>query len=224
LRIPFSNAKTEGGAEIRAAPSDLGRLLCKRRTKRGFSLETISQEKLERVLVDCAGGVRSVPQTLEDGTEYELLYRTIPQSGGVSSTGAFLILRQPTGTMAKGVYRLCPFTNTIHFLANQPSVDAINSAMWFEDSELKNVTAILVITTDFGPKTYKYNDRGYRFALIEVGCALQNALLSISDQGLAAYAKGGFDDELLAKLLGLSFPMEAPLITVIMGMPDEKPE
>lgn len=202
---------------IQPAHSALGGLLCGRHSTRTFCSKPIEQHKLERVLVDSAGGVSSL---ILEANDLEMLYRTIPQSGGITSVALWLILLRDAGRLKIGLYAFCPHSNSLHSLAKVVSIDQINPIMQFprKNYSLENATAILVISSDLDAKSYKYSARGHRYALVEVGCALQNALLSMTDQGISGYPYGGFDDQRLADLLNLSFPMEAPFISVVMGI------
>ena len=114
--------------------------------------------------------------------------------------------------MEPGLYKYCAYTNIIHTLNKAIDEEVVVRSMWWPSlSKTNNAAAILVITADLGPKKYKYGDIGSRLSLIEVGCALQNALLSICDQGLVGYAHGGVDGELMTKMFDLSNPEEGSL-------------
>ena len=71
--IKLLPAETAVSAPITPAPSYFGSLLCKRRSVRSFSTKEIPQEKLERLLADCAGGVELVPCATTDGTPFHML-------------------------------------------------------------------------------------------------------------------------------------------------------
>lgn len=215
------SAETAVSAQITPAPSYFGSLLCKRRSVRTFSTKEMPQEKLERVLADCAGGVERVPCVTTDGSPFHMLRRTIAQGGGICAVGTSLVLLRRSGSMEPGLYKYCAYSNTIHTL-NKTIIEAdVARSMWWPSlSKANNAAAILVITADFEPKEYKYGQFGGRLSLIEVGCALQNALLSLCDQGLIGYAHGGVDGELMANMFDLSFPAEAPYVAVIFGVPE----
>ncbi|MDD3288827.1 MAG: nitroreductase family protein [Alphaproteobacteria bacterium] len=223
LSIKPLSPETMVAGPIIPAPSGLGRLLCNRRSERSFSDAPIPQDKLERVLVDCAGGVKYVPFNLDENNG--VLYRTIPQGGGINSVGVSLILLSPTEKLNVGLYKFCSFTNSLHSVDQQFVRENIISAMMgHKDIAIKNASAILIITVDISAKQHKYKDFANKLVLIEVGCALQNALLSICDLGLAGYAVGGFDNEKMAQIFGLSGSTETPCLTIVFGVPKEKAE
>jgi SagB-type dehydrogenase family enzyme len=198
------------------APSELGHLLKVRRSERSFSDQPIPQEKLERILVDCCGAVSRM--TSGKNEEMELLFRTIPQGGAISSIRLSLVLTRATTKLGKGIYTFCHCTNTLH----RPNVPDLNIGR-FEDAlgchEPANLAAALIISGDMETKTYKYGDLGNKLVMIEAGCALQNASLSACDQKVSAFAWGRFRDKEMAEMLGLSYPEEIPLVGLMLGMP-----
>ncbi len=216
--LPCETAVT---GRITPEPSDFGRLLCKRGSRRAFSGKSIPYEKLERILVDCSGGVEIKTSSTSDGVSFDMLHRTIPQGGGVTAVGTCLILLRPSGDLQPGLYKFCAHSNSLHTLNKPIDGSTVARSMWWTDiSKANSAAAILVITANFTPKEYKYGKLGYRLALIEVGCALQNASLSLCDQDLIGYAHAGIDGEIMAEMFDLSFPMEAPYVALIIGVPD----
>lgn len=199
---------------ITPASSELGRLLCARRSIRAFTDEVIQPSVLERLLLDCAGGVGFLPVE----KDVNALARTIPQSGGIFSVNTFVLLFRNIGNYKSGIYTLCPFTNSIHIIDEK--LDKLEVAEIYgmnAETGFGKAAGIIVLSANMEAKAFKYQERGYRYAMIEVGCALQNALLSLQDQNLAGYPFGGFKDEALAKLLHLNFPTDAPYISIIFG-------
>jgi len=199
--------------------SCLGKLLCSRRSVRSFSGAPIPCEALLRLLVDSAGGVQSYLAETPNGASYEVLYRTIPQGGAIASVHLHLVLMQDNRSLTAGCYTLCPYQNTLHARNMRYDYDQLKKAMWWKDDAVNaGQTAVLIISADMESKAYKYGEKGYWLSVIEAGCALQNALLSICDQGLAGYAVAGFDPDLMASLLSLE-KNEQPIVAVVMGMP-----
>jgi SagB-type dehydrogenase family enzyme len=216
--LPENTALTE---HIIPESSELGRLLCSRKSERFFSGAAIPQEKIERLLADCAGGIRY--SRSQDRSDVEILYRTIPQSGAICCVEVYFALMRETSHLSAGLYRFSAFSNTIHSVNKNLDIDNLKRIMnCSSDPFFEKSSAVFFITVDFETKTFKYGTRGIRYALIETGCALQNAMLSCCDQGIAAYPYGGFDDEALSQLLDLSPPNQAPIITMILGMPEKK--
>jgi len=87
----------------------------------------------------------------------------------------------------------------------------------FADGLWENAGGLLVLTGLFARTQEKYGERGYRFVLLDAGHLAQNILLACEDLGLAAIPLGGFDDDGLARSLGLDARKEAPVYTILVG-------
>jgi SagB-type dehydrogenase family enzyme len=75
---------------------------------------------------------------------------------------------------------------------------------------------VLFISADLDRAARKYSNRGYRYALMETGAAMQNAYLAAAELDLPVRAVGGFDDDAAHQLLDL--PVEvAPLLALLLG-------
>ena len=62
---------------------------------------------------------------------------------------------------------------------------------------------LIFIVAIFGRSTFKYNDRGYRFVLIEAGHVGQNLSLAAASLGLGCVNIGGYFDREIDNYLGL---------------------
>ena len=85
-----------------------------------------------------------------------------------------------------------------------------NAPNWDDSKRLFNIEtqgtpAVVVIFVLFSERTtMKYSERGGRFALIEVGEALQSLSLAVASEGLTGCAMGGMLDDEIKEILGLS--------------------
>jgi SagB-type dehydrogenase family enzyme len=201
---------------LTSKPSALGRIICGRRSVRSFSGESIPLEFLSRILLDCAGGVKAFASTNTDHVRF--LWRTIPQAGGICSVRVFVVLHKMVSFLSRGIYEFSALTNGFHLVTCTYSHDTFVHIMGTdESSELATAAATIILVADVGVKAFKYGERGHRYALIEIGCALQNALISMGDIGLVGFPYGGFDDAALAAMLKLDYPKEAAFVTLIIG-------
>ncbi|HUK45875.1 MAG TPA: nitroreductase family protein, partial [Gaiellaceae bacterium] len=86
------------------------------------------------------------------------------------------------------------------------------------EPRLAEVTAALMVVTGvFWRSRFKYGQRGYRFALLEAGHLVQNAVLAAADLDLAALPVGGFHDRRLDDLVGADSLGEAALYALVLG-------
>jgi SagB-type dehydrogenase family enzyme len=142
------------------------------------------------------------------------LRRTVPSAGALYPLEAYAVAPAVTG-LDPGVYHYDPFR---HRLARLGPLRFAELREAFIDESLTDVTAaLLVVTGVFWRSRFKYGPRGYRFALLEAGHLMQNALLASTDLELAALPLGGFHDVLLDRLVGADGLDEATLYALVLS-------
>jgi hypothetical protein len=72
------------------------------------------------------------------------------------------------------------------------------------------------ISADVGRPARKYANRAYRYALIELGAALQDGHLACAELGIPVRAIGGLRDGRAHDFLGLGDGVE-PILAVLLG-------
>jgi SagB-type dehydrogenase family enzyme len=77
--------------------------------------------------------------------------------------------------------------------------------------------ALVVVTAVFWRTRCKYGLRGYRFALLEAGHVMQNAVLAATAFGLASVPLAGFFDARLDELLSLDGVEQSTLYALAIG-------
>lgn len=77
-----------------------------------------------------------------------------------------------------------------------------------------NASCIIVMTGILQRTTIKYGDRGYNYALIEIGHIAQNIYLLASALNINCCAIGGYKEKYLSSLLDLDTDEEIPLYTL----------
>ena len=115
----------------------------------------------------------------------------------------------------RGVYHFHPFRPRLHRLAPLDWT-AVRAALVAPDL-LERTAALLVVTAMFSRTRFKYGSRGYRFALLEAGHLVQNALLAATDLDLPALPVGGFFDRQLDAIVGADSLEEASVYAVALG-------
>lgn len=189
-------------------------LLEKRESTRIFTGELLAQAELQRLTWAIYGGIERS--------------RYFPGSsigvGTVPSGGGLYPLR---------LYTLTPSLNRNGWICFQVGPSGLTSTgavthealvhSFLDDLDiLEGVSAVYILACDFSQTTQKYANRGYRYALLEAGHAAQNAYLWCAEQGIGVVEIGGFDDEVLSRLLSLPYPQEAPLTTLLVGKREEE--
>jgi SagB-type dehydrogenase family enzyme len=82
---------------------------------------------------------------------------------------------------------------------------------------LGQANLVLVLTAIFQRLRWKYQERSYRYALLEAGHLGQNAYLAATSMGMGACAVGAFLDEGLNAMLGVDGQDEAVIYLLSIG-------
>ncbi len=89
--------------------------------------------------------------------------------------------------------------------------------MFLGQPYLVQAAAIVVITAVVERSLWKYDDRGYRYIMLEAGHVAQNINLCAAGLGLASLNLGGFFDEDVMALLKLDPDRELVLYGIALG-------
>jgi SagB-type dehydrogenase family enzyme len=140
--------------------------------------------------------------------------RFVPSGGGLYPLELYA-LTLAVEHVEPAVYHYNPYAHRLERL-RPLATEAVAATL--VDAELAHLSAALVvITAMFWRTRFKYGLRGYRFALIEAGHAMQNALLAAAALRLPALPLGGFYDRLLDELVGADSLNEASLYALVLG-------
>ena len=165
----------------------------------------------------------STPAQLSRVRLSALLEAAYRSSGGrrpVPSGGALYPLELYVAALAvegvdPGVYHYHPFR---HRLERLRGLERAEVAAALVDPQLaEHAAALLVVTAMFWRSRFKYGLRGYRFALLEAGHVMQNAVLAAAAMRLPALPLGGFYDCKLDELVGGDGLEEASLYALLLG-------
>jgi SagB-type dehydrogenase family enzyme len=145
--------------------------------------------------------------------------RTSPSAGALYPLELYLFVndvpRHPSG-----VFHYDPLAHRLEELA-RASPERLARALVHAD--LAQAALLLVVTALFWRSRFKYGLRGYRFALLEAGHVMQNALLACAALGVAAVPVGGFFDRRLERLLGVDGVNEAVVYCAAVGRRNKRP-
>ena len=178
-------------------PVELSDALARRLSHRRFRSRSISFEELSNLL-HYSGGIRWEFHGKQANIEMQSR-RFYPSPGARYSAEIYpVVLRQRE--LPKGVYHYNVRRNLVELLFPGAKKDSI--AKLFVDPWVRTAPLILVLTSVFSRTQVKYGERGYRFALLEIGHLAQNILLVATSMGLAACPIGGFLDNELDIMIG----------------------
>lgn len=183
----------------------LERAIKNRRTVRAFTAESLGVNHLSQLLWSGQGitGSRGVG-------------RAAPSEGALFPTDVYVV----TGPSAvqgldAGVYHYEPPAHAVSLLdegdRRQALALASSAQMWMAEAPVS-----LVISAEYSRITGKYGQRGVRYAIMEAGHIAQNIFLMAEALALGAGIVGAFDDERVARTLGLPRGHE-PLLIMPVG-------
>jgi SagB-type dehydrogenase family enzyme len=112
-------------------------------------------------------------------------------------------------------YHYDPFAHRLERL--RPVIQADVAAALVDPELAGKSSALLAVTAMFWRSRLKYGLRGYRFALLEAGHVVQNAVLSATALRLPTLPLGGFYDRRLEALVGADGLDEAAVHGLLVG-------
>lgn len=146
---------------------------------------------------------------------YSLARHAVPSGGGIYPIRIFCVIAYDQIDISKGYYeydaRDCSLT------LYDKDVDLEQLKYCYADEALAFGSSVqIVLCADLKSDCFKYSNRGYRLALIEVGQVAQNIVLYCSEQGIASCELGGFLDKKLSEELDI-FGSSSPLLCIAIG-------
>lgn len=142
--------------------------------------------------------------------------RTTPSAGGLYPLRIFVAVLNRKSEVSVGLYYYDPREAT---LGRVPGAFEPENVRFVLQNDCVNAAFAVFVAADMYRFARKYANRGYRFALLEAGHVAQNAYLYGAEKELGILEYGGFEDKAASELLGLKYPREAVLISLIVGWP-----
>lgn len=179
----------------------LGEAMARRRSARAEALRPVGIGELSTVLASAyAAGAHG--------------RRPVPSAGALYPLELYVVAAAING-VDRGIYHFNPFRLRLARLGSF-SWPEVRAAL-VDPAVLDHASALVVVTAVFARSRIKYGLRGYRFALLEAGHLIQNAVLAATDLGLPALPLGGFYDRLLDGIVGADSLDEATVHALVLG-------
>lgn len=178
----------------------------RRRSARAYSGTPMTLDELSRVLF-AMGGI--------NGERWGNRLRTAPSSGALFPIEAYPVVHNVEG-LSPGVYH---YGVDNHSLAQLRAADLREHVVQqgLMQEFLGQCNVVIFLTIMLQRMRFKYQDRSYRYGLIEAGHLGQNIYLAATSMGLGACAVGAFMDDSINALLGLDGVEEAALYMLAVG-------
>lgn len=144
---------------------------------------------------------------------------SVPSGGAMYPLDLYLIVPGDNQTLPRGIYRWNPEKSDVTIISDKdPNVWL--AKVFNAKALLGHAACILCIAANLKRSASKYANRGYCHILLEAGHAAQNVYLFCAEQDIGVVEYSGFCDEAMARELGLRFPDEVIITTLIIGIED----
>jgi SagB-type dehydrogenase family enzyme len=143
--------------------------------------------------------------------------RPVPSAGAIFPLVLHVLAAAPVPPLEPGLWWYDPAAAELRFIRPGRDGDsALLVSMRTTDELAAGGGPLLFLSADLERPARKYSNRGYRYALMEAGAAMQNAYLAAAQLGVPIRAVGGFDDTRVHDALDLPSAVR-PLLALILG-------
>jgi SagB-type dehydrogenase family enzyme len=179
----------------------------RRRSARDFSGGSLSLSQLSRLLHSSSG------ITGKSGKDSG--FRAAPSAGALYPIETYVVSFDVEG-MDPGIYHYIPSRHHLELVREGNFHNDFISAALYQDMAGR-CDLLYVLTSVFRRVTWKYGDRGYRYAYIEAGAISENIYLQATSLGLVSVLIGAFFDDKVSELIGIDGRKEAPILLHAVG-------
>lgn len=191
-------------------------IIKKRKSIRDYSSKKISLSYLFKIL-KYTFGYRKYETGIYGFNKFPVSYT--PSTGGLASISHYVVVRNVDGLKA-GLYRYNRKDNVL---------DCISIGNWYykipkllyESSFVQDSAFIIILYTEIYKLTWKYGERGYRFAHIDAGVIAQNMQLIAREYNIGSCMIAGYQDKEVRKTFNLN-DTEIPMLVMSFGYVKEK--
>lgn len=197
--IALPRPRLDGGLPTEEAIS-------RRRSVRAYSSAPLTLDQLSRVLF-MMGGINA--------ERWGNRVRTAPSSGALYPIEAYVVVHNVAG-LEPGVYHYGVQGHTLTLLRPGDFREQVVQQGLMQEF-LGQSGVVIFLTIMLQRMRFKYQDRSYRYGLIEAGHLGQNIYLAATSIGLGACAVGAFMDDQINAMLGVDGIEEAALYMLTIG-------
>jgi SagB-type dehydrogenase family enzyme len=194
-------------------PSDIVKLITQRRTRRAFTGQPITMVDLAHLLQTGYGITGGVP--LVGSGEKLQLFRAAPSAGALYPLELYVAVWNVRG-LSHGIYHYNVRRHSLEHMAGGDQCAILGRHTQTADF-IQDATAMILMSAVFRRTMFKYQERGYRFILLEAGHVAQNLCLVAGSLDIGVLPIGAFLDDELNRLLGLDGVNESVLYPLLIG-------
>jgi SagB-type dehydrogenase family enzyme len=184
-----------------------------RHSCRRFLPESLTLDALSTLLFAAYGVLGPVEM---DG---EFLERPVPSGGGLYPLELYVLVQRVDG-LSEGAWHYVPLGHRLERVHEHALPRLLTAEMFLGQAYLSDASVIVVITSVVQRSLWKYEDRGYRYILLEAGHVAQNMNLCATAMDLASLNLGGFFDDNVLALLRADPDTEIAVYGMALGHPE----
>ena len=182
--------------EAIAVPSlDLTTASNERKSWRKYNDEPISLSELAYLLWHTQG-VKKV-------TNRPATVRTVPSAGARHPLETFILVNRVEG-LAPGLYRYLALEHRLAVVTLDATISQRIEANCHKQPFVLTSAVTFIWVADIYRSVWRYQERAYRYILLDAGHVCQNLYLTASAVGCGCCAIGAFDDDQMNNTLGLN--------------------
>ena len=199
--VALSEPSLEGGLPT-------ARAIATRRSTRSYSGQPMSLDELSRFLFLTSG---------ISADKFGNARRTAPSSGALYPIEVYPIVHTVDG-VERGVYHYAYREHALELVRTEDMRSRVVEQGLGQEF-LGQCGAVLFVTMILQRMRPKYQDRSYRYGLLEAGHVGENAYLAATEMGLGACGIGAFMDDAMNEMLGVDGVEEAVVYMLAVGHP-----
>lgn len=181
----------------------LFRIIEERRSKRNFKKYNISLNELYQIL-HYSYGITGKANVIGGTGIWH--YRAVPSGGALYPLEIYIYVNH--SIIPEGLYHYRPDNDTIEQIDVENRLNEFIRYIAVGNIDINNCACLIFITSICQRHMIKYGERGFRFILQEVGAVSQNISLICQSINLSSCIIGGYMDDEINRLIGVSSPME----------------
>ena len=195
-------------------PGNFFELTTQRRSSRSFRPYPISLNEIHKICHYSYGVTGEAP--LGMGAEGNFRLRSVPSPGGLYPLEIYVAILN--GAVPPGLYHYRPDTNALEVVREGIDTEEMRRIIMAEPYiTLQDASAVVFTTGILERVSIKYQERGYRFMLMEVGFVAQNIGLISEALGLGSCMVGSYLDDEVNRFLGIVDSSENIQNVVVLG-------
>lgn len=180
------------GMEIKLPPPDkstpLSQLLLRRKSIRKYKREPINLSELSQLLWSTYGMI-------------DRRRRVVPSAGATYPIEVYVFVKNVSG-LKPGIYKYDEHVHSLILIKDGDYSDDLASSC-LDQGWVRDAPVNIVIVAKYEKTTSWYGERGFRYIYFEAGHIGQNVYLAATEMGLGTVAVGAFNDDEIARLIGL---------------------